>query len=85
MTKGYSKFLINELVLPEVGAGEFQAFMDLSMMALETGSERTAKQWHSLLDSAGLRIEKIWTSNDPDGRCIIEAVLKDEHRLLSVL
>ena len=62
MKRGYSKILIDDVVLPEVRVSRKSAFMDLSMMALETGAERTSQQWHDLLGSVGLRIEKIWPS-----------------------
>ncbi|KAL8895757.1 MAG: hypothetical protein Q9207_008026 [Kuettlingeria erythrocarpa] len=60
MRKGYTKLLIDEMVLPDTNVPPKGAFLDLSMMAIETGAERTSRQWHDLLASAGLRIEKIW-------------------------
>ena len=74
MRKGYSKLLIDEMVLPDSDVPPKGAFLDLSMMALETGAERTSRQWHSLLASAGLRIEKIW-STDVGLESVIEAEL----------
>jgi hypothetical protein len=62
MKRGYSKILIDDLVLPDVGVQPKGAFLDLSMMVLETGTERTSQEWHDLLGSVGLRIEKIWSS-----------------------
>lgn len=62
MKRGYSKILIDDLVLPNVGVAPKGAFLDLSMMALETGTERTSQEWHDLLGSVGLRIQKIWSS-----------------------
>ena len=76
MKKGYSKILIDEMVLPDVGVPPKGAFLDLSMMVIETGSERTLQQWHKLLGSVGLRIEKIWSSKvGPES--VIEVVLED--------
>ena len=72
MRPGYSKLLIDEVVLPDMDVPRKGAFMDLSMMALETGAERTSRQWHDLLASAGLRIEKIW-STDFGLESVIEA------------
>ncbi|KAL8930414.1 MAG: hypothetical protein Q9208_000598 [Pyrenodesmia sp. 3 TL-2023] len=63
MRKGYSKLLLDEMVLPDTNVPRKGAFLDLSMMALETGAERTSRQWHDLLASAGLRVEKIWTTD----------------------
>ena len=75
MTKGYSRLLIDEAVLPDFGISRYEAMLDLSMMALETGAERTSKQWHELLASVGLCIETIWPSGQGSAS-IIEAVLE---------
>lgn len=56
MRRGYSKLLLDEMVLPDTNVPPKGAFLDLSMMALETGAERSSKQWHDLLACAGLRI-----------------------------
>ncbi|KAI4279366.1 MAG: hypothetical protein LQ337_000289 [Flavoplaca oasis] len=74
MRKGYSKILIDEMVLPDSDVPLKGAFLDLSMMALETGAERTSRQWHDLLASAGLHIEKIW-STEIGLESVIEAEL----------
>ncbi|KAL9607897.1 MAG: hypothetical protein Q9167_007235 [Letrouitia subvulpina] len=76
MRKDYSKLLLDEMVLPDVDIPPKAAFLDLSMMALETGAERTSKQWHNLLESVGLRIEKIWSA-ETGLESIIEAVLNE--------
>ncbi len=44
MKKGYSKPLIDDAVLPDFGVSRYEAFSDLTMMALETGAERSSKQ-----------------------------------------
>ena len=75
MRKGYSKLLLDEMVLPDTNAPVKGAFFDLSMMALETGSERTLSQWHELLKSTGLRIEKVWSTNS-GLESVIEAELE---------
>ncbi|KAL9610087.1 MAG: hypothetical protein Q9167_005196 [Letrouitia subvulpina] len=74
MRKDYSKLLVHEAVLPDVNVPAYGAFLDISMMALETGAERTSKQWHDLLGSVGLRIEKIWSA-DGGIESVIEAVI----------
>ncbi|CAL8577904.1 hypothetical protein XPA_003714 [Xanthoria parietina] len=75
MRQGYSKLLIDEVVLPDTNIPPQGAFLDLSMMALETGTERTSGQWHDLLASVGFRIEKIWSTN-AGLESVIEAELK---------
>ena len=74
MRKGYSKLLLDEMVLPDTNVPPKGAFLDLSMMAIETGAERTSEQWHQLLGDVGLRIEKIWSTGS-GLEAVIEAVL----------
>ncbi|KAL8735675.1 MAG: hypothetical protein Q9166_000844 [cf. Caloplaca sp. 2 TL-2023] len=74
MRKGYSKLLLDEMVLPDTNVPPKGAMLDLTMLALETGAERTSRQWHELLASVGLRIEKIW-STDFGLESVIEAEL----------
>ncbi|CAJ2504966.1 Uu.00g123600.m01.CDS01 [Anthostomella pinea] len=74
MRKGYSKLLINDMVLPPTGASATQATMDVEMMAIVSAYERTEAMWTSLLNDAGFEIIKIWA----DGRgneSVIEAEL----------
>ena len=54
-SRGYSRFLINENVLPDVGVGQLEASGDMTMMKL-SGMERSLSQWESLLGSTGFRI-----------------------------
>ena len=61
MTPGYSKVLINENVIPDTGAHWQATALDIVMMADFAAKERTERQWHTLIESAGLRIVKIWT------------------------
>lgn len=75
MIKGYSKLIINELVIPDQGATIIAAQLDLTMMAVLAAMERTESHWHELLNSVGLVITKIWTCY-PEAESIIEAVLK---------
>ena len=60
MTKGYSKLLLNEMVVPDTGAPGNSTGIDLLMMSLFSARERTEQGWRTLLDGAGLRIVKIW-------------------------
>jgi len=74
MTKGYSKILINEFVVPSRGASAFMTHIDMNMMCTLASMERTEKQWRSLLESVGLKVVKIWTTEE-DSECVIEAML----------
>ncbi|KAJ7368108.1 S-adenosyl-L-methionine-dependent methyltransferase [Mycena albidolilacea] len=75
--RGYSKLLITDIVIPPKGAGTFQATIDVLMMTLLAGGERTEATWTKLLNTAGFKIVKVW----PDARgieCVIEAELDEE-------
>ena len=61
MQPGYSKLLINENVVPDIGAAWSITSMDWLMMALGAVRERTETQWRGLLGQAGLTVTGIWT------------------------
>lgn len=74
MEKGYSKLLINENVIPDKGAHWVSTGLDLLMMSVFAASERSERNWRSLLESAGFKITKIWTY-EPGTESLIEAEL----------
>ena len=75
MKPGYSKLLIEDLVLPDRDADMRQASVDMTMYFMPEGIERTTSQWKDLLERAGLQIIKIWS--DRSGmESVIEAELE---------
>lgn len=62
MRRGHSKILINENVIPQTNAYWETTSLDIIMMADFASTERTAGDWHELVESAGLKITKIWTA-----------------------
>ncbi|KAF2964871.1 hypothetical protein GQX73_g8704 [Xylaria multiplex] len=60
MTKGYSRLLIVDIVVPVTGASAIQSAMDVEMMALLSSHERTEAMWTKLISDAGLKLIKIW-------------------------
>ena len=76
MRRGYSKLLINEIVVPEMRASSIMAGLDIAMMALFAGLERTQAQWSALLESEGFEILNVWQEHE-GAEAVIEAVLKD--------
>lgn len=74
LTKGYSKLLINENVIPDKGAHWLSTALDMVMMANLSASERTERQWRALLESAGFKVVEIWTY-EPGTESLIEAEL----------
>ncbi|KAL8747491.1 MAG: hypothetical protein Q9190_000658 [Brigantiaea leucoxantha] len=76
MKPNYSKVLISEFILQDDRARLFPAALDVQMMALHAGMERSESQWRSLLASAGLSVSGIWQKL-PGGEGVIEAMLAD--------
>ncbi|KXH26158.1 O-methyltransferase [Colletotrichum simmondsii] len=64
MTPGYSKLLINENVIPSIGADWQATALDMMMMTLFSSRERTEEQRRKLLEPAGLKIVKIWSAGE---------------------
>jgi demethylsterigmatocystin 6-O-methyltransferase len=73
-TPNYSRLLIHESCLPDVGCGFIEAMVDLMMMQTCDGMERTESQWHKLLGKTGFKIVKIWRA-DVGPSAVIEAVV----------
>ncbi|OQE34338.1 hypothetical protein PENCOP_c021G07791 [Penicillium coprophilum] len=61
MKPGYSRLLINENVVPQIGAHWETTGLDMMMLTLFSGEERTSTAWYELIERrAGLKIVKIW-------------------------
>ena len=57
MKPGYSRLLINENVIPDVGANWESTCLDIMMSCLVSAKERTKDEWVQLLErDAGLKI-----------------------------
>ncbi|KAJ5948392.1 hypothetical protein N7466_001407 [Penicillium verhagenii] len=69
----YSRIIIVDFVLPDTNVPRMQSAMDIQMMSIGAGVERSKTQWSDLLASVGLKINGIWNSN-PAMESIIEAV-----------
>lgn len=76
MEKGYSKLLIFEWVLPEKDVPLYPSLLDINMMALLNGRERTESQWRDLLAKAGLKIVKVHKAGE-ESEGMIEAELAE--------
>jgi hypothetical protein len=63
MKKGWSKLLVCEAVLPDVGCSGFDSLTDISRITFNS-MQRSEKQWTALLASVGLRIVKIWPAKE---------------------
>ena len=68
----HAKLLIVEMIVPEGNEPHFSKVMDLGMLVLPGGVERTRAEYHALLAGAGLRLDHIIPTQTP--LSIIEAV-----------
>ncbi|KAL8846834.1 MAG: hypothetical protein Q9221_008092 [Calogaya cf. arnoldii] len=72
MKPGYSKVLINDIVIPPMETSYIQAGLDCLVLQA-SANERTEAVWKKVIKEAGLRLVKIW----PDGRSY-ESVIETE-------
>lgn len=75
MDTDYSRLLIDDYVLPNMGADRRAAAMDFLMFMFAGGMERSEQQWRELASSAGLEIVRIWPAK-MGLECVIEIKVK---------
>ncbi|KAK1752701.1 S-adenosyl-L-methionine-dependent methyltransferase [Echria macrotheca] len=76
MRPGYSRLLLNEVVIPERDCPLYFACSDITMMAVLAGMQRSRRHWVELVESAGLAVVKVWESPDfGDMEGVIEAMV----------
>ncbi|KAF2249631.1 hypothetical protein BU26DRAFT_563536 [Trematosphaeria pertusa] len=69
-----SILLIYDIVLPDSGPTARHATLaDMNMMSALASKERSEGEWQALLESAGLRIVKVWKYADETGDSVIVA------------
>ncbi len=79
MKPGYSKIIVNEIVLPDKGMTLTAAQLDITMMSAMAATERTERQWRAIMDAAGLVIEKIWTKVQQEESIMVLVPKPAEH------
>jgi hypothetical protein len=61
LKKGYSRVLLNEIVVSEEHPTLAATSMDMMMLAHFAVRERTEAEWRAILETAGLRVTAIYT------------------------
>ncbi|KAK8044323.1 hydroxyindole O-methyltransferase [Apiospora rasikravindrae] len=61
LKQGYSRVLFNEIVLSEEKPTLAATSMDMMMLAHFAVKERTEREWRAIIESAGLRVVKIYS------------------------
>jgi hypothetical protein len=74
MLPGYSKLLVNDVLMPTHRASRRDTSVNLHMMAKLGARERTGDALSALVERLGLRVRKIWSS-DSSETSILEAEL----------
>jgi demethylsterigmatocystin 6-O-methyltransferase len=69
-----SVILIDDMVVPDVGAHWQAMSLDFAMMASNAALERTLDQWQTLIAGAGLKIKKVHTYSGVLRNSVIECV-----------
>lgn len=72
MDPAKSRILIVDFVLPDTETPLMQASLDIQMMSIGAGVERSKRQWTELLCAAGLEIWGFWSAG-PGTESVIEA------------
>ncbi len=76
-----SRILIVDFVLPDTNTPLLQASLDIQMMSIGAGVERSECQWRELLRAAGLKIHAIWPGS-PGAESVIEAVVEQAESVI---
>ncbi|MFI5681529.1 methyltransferase [Streptomyces cellulosae] len=69
-----ARLVVIEAVLPEDDEPHFAKMIDLTMLAMMTGRERTAKEYEQLLENSGFTLDRILPTASPFS--VIEAKLR---------
>lgn len=72
----HSRLLVIEAVIPEGNTPHPGKFMDINMMAMTGGKERTLKEFGGLFEKAGLRLKSLSGTNSP-ALSIVEVTKQD--------
>jgi hypothetical protein len=72
MKPGYSKLLVADIVVTPGSVPLRQSGMDIAMLYLHGGAQRSEKEYHQMFERCGLKIKKIWLPPG-DGDGIVEA------------
>jgi hypothetical protein len=76
MKPGYSKLLINDIMLPSVGTNRLETSVDMQMMIMVSGIERREETFHRMFEEAGLEVVQIWR-NPSSVTSIFECIMPE--------
>jgi hypothetical protein len=59
------RLILVDCVVPETDEPHFSKFIDVNMLVMTGGKERTAKEFEKLLDAAGFKLERVIPTDLP--------------------
>jgi len=65
------RLILVDCVVPETNEPDFSKFIDLNMLVMTGGKERTAREFEALVSAAGFKLLQVIRTNQPT--CIIES------------
>ena len=71
-----SVVIVDDVIMPQVGASWKQSSMDLAMMTMLAAMERTKDHFAQLFNESGLELRDVWTYDSDYGDSFIVAVPK---------
>lgn len=80
MEPGYSKVIVQGIVMPATSVPLLQSGLDLTMLCSFNGAQRSQEQWLSLLESTGFTVVKFWMPPG-EGSAMIEAELAEQQSI----
>lgn len=74
MIPGYSKVIVGNIILPDTNVPLRNSGLDIAMLVLHSGQQRSETEFRELFESVGMSVVKIWhPPGDGDG--VVEAEL----------
>lgn len=59
MIPGYNKIIIGNIILPDENMPLRNSGLDMVMLFLNSGSQRSESEWRELIEGAGLRLVNV--------------------------
>lgn len=73
---GLLAYLDQRVLHSALGRMHLRNALGILFMSVNAAIERTEKQWYDLIESAGLKLDRIWTF-EPDSESILEVTFKE--------
>ena len=79
-----SILIVDDVIMPEIGASWKQSSMDLAMMTMLAALERTKEHFSRMFKECGLQLRDVWTYDKEYGDSFIVAVPAPSNKRVSM-